>query len=66
MLSVYECWSYPGADATSAGCDLEVSVQVFDGSAGEEAFNHQQNAVDKESRSNAVDHILDNVNPENE
>ncbi len=55
--------SYPSADTASAGGDLEVSIQVFDGSTGEEALHHQQDAIDEESRSNAVDHILDNDNP---
>lgn len=41
--------SYPSADAASTGGDLEVSIQVFNGSAGEEALHHQQDAVDEES-----------------
>lgn len=57
-------YPYPSADAASAGGDLEVSVQVLDGSAGEEALHHQQDAVDEESRGDAVDHILDDVDPE--
>lgn len=40
---------YPGADTASTGGDLEVSIQVFDGSTGEEALHHQQDAVDEES-----------------
>lgn len=58
--------SYPSADAASAGGDLEVSVKVFDGSTGEEALHHQQDSVDEESRGDAVDHILDDVNPAGE
>lgn len=54
--------SYPCADTTSAGGDLEVSIQVFDGSAGEEALHHQQDPVDEECRCNAIDHILNDVN----
>ena len=63
---MYKCWSYPSTDATSAGGDLEVSIQVLNGSTGEKALNHQQDPIDEESRSNAVDHVLDNVNPANE
>lgn len=55
--------SYPGADTTSTCGNLEVSIQVFDGSTGEEALHHQQDAVNKEGRSNAVYDILDDVNP---
>lgn len=55
--------SYPSADAASAGGDLEVPVQVFNGAAGEEALHHQQDAVDEERRGDAVDHVLDDVNP---
>ena len=61
--SKLRCESYPSADAASAGGDLEVSVQIFDGSAREEALHHQQDAVDEESRGDAVDHVLDDVDP---
>jgi hypothetical protein len=54
---------YPSTDATSTGGDLEVSIKVLDGSAGKEALHHQQNAVDKECRGDAIDHILNDVNP---
>lgn len=55
--------SYPGADTTSTCGDLEVSIQVFDGSTSEEAFHHQQYAINKERRSDTVEDILDDVNP---
>ena len=54
---------YPGADAAAAGGDLEVSVEVPDGAAGEEALHHQQHAVHQEGRGHAVDHILQDVDP---
>lgn len=56
-------WPYPSADAAATGGDLEVSIQVFNGSTGEESLHHQQDAVDKESRSNPIDDILDYINP---
>lgn len=55
--------SYPSADAASTGGDLEVSIQIFNGSAGEESLHHQQDAVDEKSRSDAIDHIFDYINP---
>lgn len=61
----YFTWndSYPGTDTTSTRGDLEVSIQVFDGSASEEALHHQQYAINKKRRSDPVDDILDDVNP---
>lgn len=56
-------YTYPSADATSTGGDLEVAIQVFDGTTGEESLHHQQDPVHKKSRGDAVDHILDDVNP---
>lgn len=58
--------SYPSADTASAGGDLEVSVKVFDGSTGEETLHHQQDSIDEEGRGDAVDHILDDINPAGE
>lgn len=55
--------SYPSADAASAGGNFEVSIQIFNGSTGEEALHHQQDAIDEKGRGNAVDHVLNNVNP---
>lgn len=57
------CYTYPSADTASAGGDLEVAVQVFDSATGEESFHHQQDTVHKEGRGDAVDHVLDDVNP---
>lgn len=57
------CETYPSADTASAGGDLEVAVQVFDGATGEESLHHQQDTVHKEGRGDAVDHVLDDVNP---
>lgn len=54
---------YPSADAATTGGDLEVSIQVFNGSTGEESLHHQQDAIDKESRSNPIDDVLDYINP---
>lgn len=54
--------SHPCTDAASTGGDFEVSIQVLDGPTGEEAFDHQKNAIHKERWGNAIDHILDNVN----
>lgn len=56
-------YSYPGTDTTPTCGNLEVSIQVFDGSTREEALHHQQDAINKERRSNTVDHVLDDVNP---
>ena len=56
--------AHPGTDAASTGGDLEVSVQVLDGPTGEEALHHQQDAVHEEGRGDAVDDVLDDVNPE--
>lgn len=57
-------YSYPGTDTTSTCGNLEVSIQVFDGSTSEEALHHQQYAINKERRSNTIDDVLDDVNPE--
>lgn len=54
--------SHPCTDAASAGGDLEVPIQVLNGSTGEEAFHHQKNTIDEECWGNAIDHILDDVN----
>lgn len=56
---------YPGADAAAAGGDLEVSIEIPDGTSGEEALDHQQDAVNEEGGSHAVDHILEDVDPGN-
>lgn len=56
-------YSHPGTDATATCGYLEVSIQVFDGSTGEEALHHQQDAINEEGRSNAIDHVLDDVDP---
>lgn len=56
-------YSYPGTDTTSTRGNLEVSIQVFDGSTSKEALHHQQYAINKERRSNTIDDVLDDVNP---
>lgn len=55
--------TYPSTDATSAGGDFEVTIQVFDGTTGEESLDHQQDTVHEEGRGDAVDHVLDDINP---
>lgn len=55
--------TYPGAHTSATGGDLEVPIEIFDGTSCEETFHHQQNAIDKESSCNAIDHILKDVNP---
>lgn len=55
--------TYPGADASAAGGDLEVPVEVSDGAGGEEALHHEQDAVDEEGRRQAVDDVLEDVDP---
>lgn len=62
MLNYEAVISHPCTDAASTGGDLEVSIQILDGSTGEEAFYHQKNAINEERRGNTVDHILYNVN----
>lgn len=48
MHEVLPVISHPCTDAASTGGDLEVSIQVLDGPTGEEAFDHQKNAIHKE------------------
>lgn len=55
--------TYPGAHASAASGDFEIPIEIFDGASGEEAFHHEQDAVHKERSCNAVDHILEDVNP---
>lgn len=57
------CLTYPSTNATSAGGDLEVAIQIFDGATGEESLHHQQDTIHKEGRGDAVDDVLDDVNP---
>lgn len=49
----YEC-----GEAASAGGDLELAVEVSDGSGGEEALDQQQHSKHKESSCQAVDDVL--------
>lgn len=58
--------TYPGAHTSAASGDFEIPVEVFDGTSREETFHHQQDAVHKERSCNAVDHILEDVNPRRE
>lgn len=55
--------TYPGAHASAASGDFEIPIEIFDGTSCEETFHHQQNAVHKERSCDAVDHILEDVNP---
>lgn len=55
--------TYPGADAAAAGGDLEVPVEILDGARGEETLHHQQDAVHEEGRRDAIDHVLEDVDP---
>lgn len=52
----YEC-----GEAASAGGDLELPVQIPDGSGGEETLHQQQHAQHKESSRQAVDDVLQDV-----
>lgn len=49
----YEC-----GEAASAGGDLELAIEVSDGSGGEEALDQQQHSKHKESSCQAVDDVL--------
>lgn len=55
--------TYPGAHTSATGGDFEVPIEIFDGPSCEEAFHHQQDAIDEESSCDAIDHILKDVNP---
>lgn len=55
--------TYPGAHTSAASGDFEIPIEIFDGTGREETFHHQQNAVHKECSCDAVDHILEDVNP---
>lgn len=55
--------TYPGAHTSAASGDFEISIEIFDGTCGEETFHHQQNAVHKEGSCDAVDHVLKDVDP---
>lgn len=53
---------YPCTNAATAGSDLKISIQIFNGSTCKKALDHQQDPVDEESRGDAVDHVFDDVN----
>lgn len=55
--SSYEC-----SEAASTGGDLELAVEVSDGSGGEEALNQQQHSKHKEASCQAVDDVLQDAN----
>lgn len=55
--------TYPRTHASATRGDFEIPVEILDGPSREETFHHQQNAVHKECSSNAIDHILEDVNP---
>lgn len=52
---------YKGGQAASTGSDLELSIQIPDGSGGEEALHQQQDTEQKESGGQSVDDILQEV-----
>lgn len=54
-------FSYKCSEASSTSSDLELSIQVSDGSSGEETLNQQQNAKYKESSCKAIDDVLQDV-----
>lgn len=53
--------SYKGGQAASTGSDLELSIQIPDGSGGEETLHQQQDTEQKESGGQSVDDILQEV-----
>lgn len=55
--STYEC-----SQATSAGSDLELSIEIPDSSGGEKALHQQQHSKHKESSCKAIDDVLQDVN----
>lgn len=53
----YEC-----SKAASTGSDLELSVEIADGSGGEKALHQQQHSKHKESSCKAINDVLQDVN----
>lgn len=47
--------------AASAGSDLELSVEIADGSGGEKALHQQQHSKHKESSCKAINYVLQDV-----
>lgn len=57
--------AYESGDAASAGGGLEVTLQLLlDGAGGVEALGQEDDGVDKEEGSDAVDDVLKDLDPE--
>lgn len=59
------CVTYEGSDAASTDGGLEVTLQLlFDGAGGVEALGQQNNGVDEEEGGDAIDDVLEDLDPE--
>lgn len=54
--------AYKRSQATSAGGDLELPIEIADGSSGEEALDQKEHSKHKEASCKAVDDVLQDVN----
>lgn len=64
-VCVCEHVSHHGTDAASTHSGLELAVHLFDSTGCVKAFSQENDAVQEEERSNAVDDILQNLNTTN-
>lgn len=56
--------TYEGGDAASADGGLEVALQLLlDGAGGVESLSEQDDGVDKKEGGNAVDDVLEDLDP---
>lgn len=62
---MHECVvTYKGGDAASADGGLEVALQLLlDGAGGVEALSQQDDGVDEEEGGDAVDDVLEDLDP---
>lgn len=56
--------TYKSSQASSTGGDLELPIEIADGSSGEEALNQEQHSKHKESSCKAIDDVLQDINAE--